>query len=84
MRNRHGVKYDFVEVSESTYQFVMDEEEMKYCRFGGLEGQDRLDYSNLGFFDPSGGPFVGLGGKIDGKRISRIFVEDFKVFMDVV
>lgn len=83
MRNRYGVNYDFVKVSENTYRFDMDEKEMNYCRFGGLEGQQTLNYSELGFFDPSGGPFVSVGGEIEGKKISRIFLEEQKIFLEV-
>jgi hypothetical protein len=34
-------------------------------RFGGKEGQDGIDpRTDLGFFDPSGGPFVAVGSEI--------------------
>jgi hypothetical protein len=42
----------------------MDEEHIKYMRFGGKEDQDGIDMTDLGFFDPSGGPFVAVGSKI--------------------
>jgi hypothetical protein len=37
---------------------------MKYSRYGGKEGQDGIDMTDLGFFDPSGGPYVAIGSKI--------------------
>jgi hypothetical protein len=38
-------------------------------RFGGKEGQDGIDRTDLGFFDPSGGPFVAVGSKIYSDEI---------------
>jgi hypothetical protein len=64
MKNRHGVEYTFVKYHGNLYRFNMDEERMKYMRFGGKEGQDGIDMNDLGFFDPSGGPFVAIGSKI--------------------
>ena len=64
MKNRNGVEYCFVKYDDNLYRFNMDEEEMKYMGMGGKEGQDHIDYNDLGFFDASGGPFVAVGGKI--------------------
>ena len=64
MKNRYGVEYSFVKYDDNLYRFNMDEEHMKYMRFGGKEGQDGIDRTDLGFFDPSGGPFVVVGSKI--------------------
>jgi hypothetical protein len=64
MKNRYGVEYTFVKYDDNLYRFNMDEEEMKYMRMGGREGQEQIDMNDLGFFDPSGGPFVSVGGKI--------------------
>ena len=46
--------------------------ELKYWRFGGREGQEQLDLSNLGFVDHSGGPFLQLGMSIEGRKIKNI------------
>jgi hypothetical protein len=64
MKNRYGVEYTFVKYDDNLYRFNMDEEHIKYMRFGGKEGQDGIDRTDLGFFDPSGGPFVAVGSKI--------------------
>ena len=64
MKNRHGVEYTFVKYDDNLYRFNMSEEGMKYSRYGGKEGQDGIDRTDLGFFDPSGGPFVAVGSKI--------------------
>lgn len=64
MKNRYGVAYNFEHIIQNQYKFVMDEEGLRYCRFGGQEGQDELDMNNLGFFDPAGGPFIQVGSKI--------------------
>lgn len=69
MRNRHGDVYDFVQVDEDTYQLAGT---LKYWRFGGKEGQQKLDMSDLGMADPAGGPFVELGMQLFGRTIVRI------------
>ena len=64
MKNRHGVEYTFVKYDDNLYRFNMSEEGMKYSRYGGKEDQEGIDPNDLGFFDPSGGPFVAVGSKI--------------------
>ena len=64
MKNRYGREYSFVHVNDNLYRFNMDEEHMKYMRFGGKEGQEGIDHTDLGMFDPSGGPYVEVGGQI--------------------
>ena len=83
MKNRYGVEYSFVAVGPATYEFHMDSGEMNYCRYGGLEGQDILDYNNLGFFDPSGGPFVSVGGTVENRVITQIRVVGDQIFLEV-
>lgn len=69
MKNRHGDEYRFEKVSDNTYTIVG---ELKYWRFGGREGQERMDLTDLGFVDPSGGPFISVGGVIESRKIIRI------------
>lgn len=69
MRNRHGVEYDFALLSENTYTITGD---LKYWRFGGKEGTSGVDMNDLGFVDPSGGPFISVGSMIKGKRVVHI------------
>jgi hypothetical protein len=64
MKNRHGIEYSFVKVSDNLYRFDMAEEGMDYMRIGGKEGQSGIDYNDLGMFDPSGGPYVAIGERI--------------------
>lgn len=71
MKNRDGVEYYFVKTSDNIYTIVGD---LQYWRYGGREGQDQMDFSDLGFVDPSGGPFIELGMKIEGRKIRRISV----------
>ena len=71
MKNRHGVEYHFQEISAGVYTIRGD---LKYWRFGGHEGVSGVDMSDLGFVDPSGGPFLAIGGDIEGHRIRRISV----------
>ena len=71
--NRYRDQYKWVGENETTYRFEITGDSMKYCRFGGREGVEGLDNSDLAMFDPSGGPFVGLGMEIDGKPITRLY-----------
>lgn len=71
-KNRYGDEFDFVKVNENTYKIVGD---LKYWRYGGKEGQDGINKSDLGFVDPSGGPFMSAGTIIEGREVKRIFIE---------
>ena len=73
MKNRYGDEYSFQKLSENTYTIVGD---LKYWRYGGREGQQQMDMSDVGYVDPSGGPFISLGSFVDGRRVVRIRVEN--------
>jgi hypothetical protein len=83
MRNRHGVEYHYEKVSDNTFKFIMAEEGAMYMRVGGREGQDQIDMNNLGFFDPSGGPFVGIGSKIESGTVTRIMRTDEGILVEI-
>jgi hypothetical protein len=72
MKNRYGDEYTFVRLKENEYAI---RGELKFWRFGGREGQEGVDMSNLGFVDPSGGPFIQVGMNIEGREIVRIRAE---------
>ncbi len=72
MKNRYGDEYFFEKKGDNFYAI---KGELKYWRFGGREGQERMDMSNLGFVDPSGGPFIQLGMSIEGREIKNISVD---------
>lgn len=81
MKNRYGDEYSFSKVNENTYTIVG---ELKYWRYGGREGQERMDFNDLGFVDPSGGPFIQLGMNIEGRKIVRIRAEGEQILFEVV
>lgn len=72
MKNRYGDEYRFEQISENTYTISGN---LKYWRYGGRKGQAQMDFSDLGFVDPSGGPFIALGMKIEGREVVRIGVD---------
>jgi hypothetical protein len=74
MKNRYGVEYWFEEVEPKTYRFHMEDKGDFGIRFGGKEGQEQLDVRDLGMFDPSGGPFVSVGGNVwlDETTVSEV------------
>lgn len=76
-KNRYGDEYWFELISPNVFQF---HGEMQFWRFGGLS--DVVDNSNLGFVDPSGGPFIGLGDLIEGRKVVRIWCDD-GIFFEV-
>lgn len=70
MKNRYGQEFSFEPVGENKYKFVGD---VSYCRFGGKENTEGVDKDDLGFFDPSGGPFISVGHYfIENRRVKRI------------
>ncbi len=80
MKNRYGDKYNFEKVSENVYTIVGD---LKYWRYGGREGQPEMDFTDLGFVDPSGGPFIELGMRIDGRKIVNISAKEDNIYFEV-
>jgi hypothetical protein len=83
MKNRYGKEYSFERVDDNTYKFIMAEEDAMYMRVGGREGQDQIDMNDLGYFDPSGGPFISIDSIIEYKRVSRIRSTEEGIFVDV-
>jgi hypothetical protein len=80
MKNRDGVEYHFEPVGENTYTITGD---LKYWRYGGREGQTEVNFDNLGFVDPAGGPFIELGMKIADRAIVRISVRNDQILFDL-
>jgi len=80
MRNRYGVEYKFEKINENTYTIVG---KLDYWRYGGQEDQESLDYNNLGFVDPSGGPFIGIGYPINGRKVTRISMVNEQLYFEV-
>lgn len=74
--NRYNDEYSWHKIADNVYQFTMSGDGLAYCRFGGKQNQLLVDYNDLGMFDPSGGPCVTPGMKIDSRPIVRIFVEE--------
>jgi hypothetical protein len=83
MKNRYGKEYSFERVDDNTYKFIMAEEDTMYMSVGGREGQDQIDMNDLGYFDPSGGPFISIDSIIEYKRVSRIRSTEEGIFVDV-
>ncbi|CAB4130007.1 hypothetical protein UFOVP116_223 [uncultured Caudovirales phage] len=81
--NRDGGEYIFDSVSENVFELVATNERMiwcmSYCRFGGKEGAESIDYSDLGFIDPAGGPFISPGFPIpiSSKKVKKIRIDKY-------
>ena len=80
MKNRYGDEYMFEQIDANTYTIKGD---LNYWRYGGKEGQDTIDESDLGFVDPSGGPFISIGYMINGRPVKRIIARDGEIFFEV-
>jgi hypothetical protein len=70
----------FEKVDENTYTIVG---ELSYWRYGGREGQNEMDFNDLGFVDPSGGPFISVGYVIEGRKVNRIRAVGEQLFFEV-
>lgn len=80
MKNRYGDEYNFEKINDNTYKIVGN---LNYWRMGGIDGQDGIDMNNLGFVDPSGGPFIGHGYMIEDRPVTRIMSKDDGIFFEV-
>ena len=83
--NRYGDQYWFEVVDDNKFLFKMNEDNtsLRYCRMGGKPHQENIDTSDLGMFDPSGGPYIALGTEIDGKPITKISCFDEWFLLEV-
>lgn len=73
MKNRYGDEYWFEKESDNTYAIKGD---LDHWRFGGKEGIEGVDMKDLGFIDPSGGPFISIGYEVEGRKVKRIYIDD--------
>ena len=80
MKNRYGNEYQFEKINENTYTITGD---LNYWRYGGKEGQEGVDVNDLGFVDPSGGPFISIGYMIEGRRVKRIRADKGELYFEV-
>ena len=80
MRNRYGNEYHFEKIEDNLYTIVGD---LKYWRYGGNVGEETMNYSDLGFVDPSGGPYIAKGYLIEGRKVVRIAAAAEKIYFEV-
>jgi hypothetical protein len=80
MRNRYGDEYHFEQVDANTYTIKGD---LKYWRYGGKEGEDSVNEQDLGFVDPSGGPYISMGYLINGRPVTSISAVNGEIFFKV-
>lgn len=73
LKNRAGDQYWFEEVEPNVYTIRGD---LKYWRYGGKDGQRGIDFNDLGFVDPSGGPFIDIGTRVNDKYVTKISIEN--------
>ena len=80
MRNRYGETITFDAVGD---HYIM--KGGSYFRFGGKEGQENIDYNELGFVDPSGGPFIAIGTMLPdvNKVVTRIYLDNTNICFEV-
>ena len=79
MKNRYGNEYSFVKTGDNEYTIAGD---LEYWRYGGREGVE-MAFDNLGFVDPSGGPFISIGYEIEGRKVTNIAVNLEGIFFTV-
>ena len=81
MKNRYGNEYSFVKTGLNEYSIVSGD--LDHWRFGGREGVEGLDMNNLGFVDPSGGPFISIGYEIERRKVTNIASNSEGIFFTV-
>jgi hypothetical protein len=79
MRNRYGTEYMFKKTNDNEYTIMG---ELDHWRFGGREGVE-MSMDNLGFVDPSGGPFIAVGSWIEGRKVINIASNQEGIFFTV-
>jgi len=80
MKNRYGNEYHFVKTGDNEYTI---KGELTHWRFGGKEGEEGVSSSDLGFVDPSGGPFISIGYEIEGRKVTNIASNSEGIFFTV-
>jgi len=80
MKSRYGDVRAFIHVEDNLYKF---EGKTFYSRMGGKENTDTVDYNDLGFFDPDGGPFISEGFPIGNKKVTRIMSKEDGIYFEV-
>jgi hypothetical protein len=80
MKNRYGDVYGFRKLTDNSYTIEGD---LSYWRFGGREGQQQMDMSDLGYVDPSGGPFISIGYTIESRMVKRISLVNEQIIFEV-
>lgn len=64
--NRYGYDIHLKSLTDSKWLLEIDERAI-YTRIGGKNLPDNIEY-----VDPEGGPFLSVGGTIEGKTITKI------------
>ena len=82
--NRYGDQYFWHPIDEDVYEFKMEGESADYARLGfKVSDEEKLDYTDLSFFDPSGGPFVDYATEIDGRKVCHIELHNGCFYVEV-
>lgn len=82
--NRYGDQYFWHPIDEDVYEFKMDGKSADYARVGfKVIDEEKVDYTDLLFFDPSGGPFVDCTTIIDDRRVCHIEKHNGRFYVEV-
>lgn len=84
LHNRYHNKLWLELVEPDLYQLQGD---LQYCRMGAKPGEDGIDYCDsgfeLGFVDPSGGPFISPGFPVGDKVVKQIMSNKAGIYLKV-
>ena len=78
-RNRYSDEYWYEEVEEGVLAVRGG---LDHWRFGA-HPEGKIDMNRLAMCDPSGGPYLTIGDKVEGRTITNIRFEDATVFLEV-
>lgn len=87
LHNRYYGKIYLEPISENEYQLIGPENIYSFMRIGYKNSDDcHIDYTNIQFIDPDGGPFISVGSNIGNHNevitnITCIKVEEKVVYI---
>ena len=80
MKNRNGTEYKFEKLEDNLYTIVG---EFDYWRYGSKPNAKTVDFADLEFVDPSGGPFINIGYQIENRKVIKISAIGKYIFFEV-
>lgn len=79
-KNRYGDEYWFEQIDKDVYKIMGD---LTHWRFGGKDNEVGVNEDDLGFVDPSGGPFISIGSELPIGKVKTISSNENGIFLKI-